>query len=491
MNSRRAVSEVIGTLILVGVVMIGIVLVGILLLSNPLPSKVPVFDSIISNRSETIYMYHKGGDPLIAGQYRILVDGGDQTGNFTIMSPGTEPWSVGETLSATSPTMPRHVVIILNQSGGGATVLASQYLFGSGTLQDPNTWYFNPAGTCSWKYRKKITIDHTGVAADQSSFPVLVSLTDTDLSKAQGDGDDILFTSSDGSTRLPHEIENFTASTGSLVAWVGVPSLSSSTDTVLYMYYGNSTATSQQDPAGVWDANFMAVWHYDSNFVDSTSNPNDGTDVGTSDAAGMVAHARDCDGSSSYVQMAASASINDLFAGGGTFSAWIYPHNRGEGTPDGGRIGDKSNSYSGASGWGFGTYGTLTDVNVSLRKGFSTTDGHWCSPTGSIPLNAWSHVVVTYDDTSAANNPTMYINGVPVSVTRMTTPSGSPETDASQNMRIGSHAGANQRDFDGIIDEIRASDTIRSDSWIATEYSNQNSPSSFYTIGGEEQWQGC
>ena len=134
---NRAVSEVIGTLILVGVVMIGIVLVGLLLLSNPAPSKVPVFDSIISNRSKTIYIYHKGGDPLFAGQYKIFVDGVDQTSIFTIMSPGTEPWSVGETLTGTLTTMPRHVAIILNQSGGGASVITESDLNPILTLPAP------------------------------------------------------------------------------------------------------------------------------------------------------------------------------------------------------------------------------------------------------------------------------------------------------------------------------------------------------------------
>ena len=64
------VSEVVGTIILIGVVMLGMGLVAVILLSNPLPSKVPAFDSIISNISHTIYIYHKGGDPLWKGQYR-------------------------------------------------------------------------------------------------------------------------------------------------------------------------------------------------------------------------------------------------------------------------------------------------------------------------------------------------------------------------------------------------------------------------------------
>ena len=64
-------------------------------------------------------------------------------------------------------------------------------------------WY-----NSSWKYRKAVTIDNTKVEENLSNFPVLISITDTDLrDDAQNDGDDILFTSSDGTTKLSHEIE--------------------------------------------------------------------------------------------------------------------------------------------------------------------------------------------------------------------------------------------------------------------------------------------
>jgi len=118
-------------------------------------------------------------------------------------------------------------------------------------------WY-----NCGWGYRKNITIDHTKVPADQTNFPVLISFTDSNLSaQAQTSGYDILFTTSDGTTKFSHEIENFTKSNGTLVAWVKVPSLSSAANTTLYMIYGCATATNQQNPTGVWDTGFKGVWH--------------------------------------------------------------------------------------------------------------------------------------------------------------------------------------------------------------------------------------
>ena len=72
----------------------------------------------------------------------------------------------------------------------------------------------------SWFYRKTLTIDHTKVAGSLTNFPVLVDVTDTDLSaKAQSDGDDVVFTDS-SDDKLNHEIELYNGTTGHLVAWV-------------------------------------------------------------------------------------------------------------------------------------------------------------------------------------------------------------------------------------------------------------------------------
>lgn len=126
-------------------------------------------------------------------------------------------------------------------------------------------WY-----NISWPYRQNITINKAyvnGTGVIFTNFPVLVSITDTYLtsSQVQSNGNDILFTASDGVTKLSHEIENFTQGTGTLVAWVNVPSLPNSTNTTIYMYYGNLTVSNQQNATGVWDSNYNAVWHFAQN----------------------------------------------------------------------------------------------------------------------------------------------------------------------------------------------------------------------------------
>jgi hypothetical protein len=49
-------------------------------------------------------------------------------------------------------------------------------------------------------------------------------------------------------------------STEELRAWVKTD-LSGSVDTNIYMYFGNSDATNQQNAAGVWSSNYVGVYH--------------------------------------------------------------------------------------------------------------------------------------------------------------------------------------------------------------------------------------
>ena len=49
---------------------------------------------------------------------------------------------------------------------------------------------------------------------------------------------------------------------GTLFAWVRIPTLKVGADTIIYMYYGNSTITSPTaNPTAVWDSNYKGVWH--------------------------------------------------------------------------------------------------------------------------------------------------------------------------------------------------------------------------------------
>jgi hypothetical protein len=172
-----------------------------------------------------------------------------------------------------------------------------------------------------------ITIDHTKVTADQTGFPLLVSLVDADLaSKAQSDGDDIYFTAADGTTKLSHEIESYNSST--LTAWVKTDLLSS-TDTVIYMYYGNANATNQEDPENVWDSNYLSVHHLEEtsgNVFDSTSKHKDGTPLNgvTQNTAGKIDGGDQFDGADDRISLPRIFTTETKF----TIEGWVNSNSK-------------------------------------------------------------------------------------------------------------------------------------------------------------------
>src|SRR3990167_6883611 len=123
----------------------------------------------------------------------------------------------------------------------------------STSAADSVAWY-----SPDWTHRQKITVNHELVGGSVDGFPMLVKLTGGVFEHAQEDGDDILFTAADGTTKLLHEIESMN---GEVVAWVQMPNLSEIEDTVLFVYYGNPTAENQQSVTNVWGNGYAGVWH--------------------------------------------------------------------------------------------------------------------------------------------------------------------------------------------------------------------------------------
>ena len=247
---------------------------------------------------------------------------------------------------------------------------------------------------------------------------MLISTTDADWIDdsqatpghvAQTDGGDILFTASDGTSKLDHEIETYDPVTGELVAWVKVSTLSGSTDTSLYIYYGNTSLTegeNQWNAAGVWDVvnNWRSVWHLhetSGSHLDSTSNGYTGTVNGTvnQDGTGKIDGADDFVGpSESWLSLAdGTLSANSPF----TIQAWIYLdslQNQWIGLVTKGRdAGD-----GGDEDW----VGLWVDDSNQLTFGWDYRYG--ANLHGStLSAGQWYYAVATYD----GSNMRLYLNG--------------------------------------------------------------------------------
>ncbi|MDD4628373.1 MAG: DUF2341 domain-containing protein [Candidatus Peribacteraceae bacterium] len=164
-------------------------------------------------------------------------------------------------------------------------------------LAPPPAVFATDWGLEGYSYRKEITISHTNVDGTLTDFPLLVKIAaDTGIgAHARSDGHDLRFTSATG-TLLAYERESFESGSGSGsgIFWVKVPTISSSADTTIYLYYGKSDATDGQDRENAWDSDFRGVWHMGSGVTlsgnDSTSYGNDATPSAgpSADSAGLV-----------------------------------------------------------------------------------------------------------------------------------------------------------------------------------------------------------
>ncbi|MFH1822753.1 MAG: DUF2341 domain-containing protein, partial [Patescibacteria group bacterium] len=334
----------------------------------------------------------------------------------------------------------------------------------------------------SWLYRKQITIDHTKVASNLTNFPVLISTTDADLiTKAQTDGDDIVFTDAND-IKLPHEIESYNSGTGGLIAWVKIPSLSSSVDTVLYMYYGNASASNQEDVTNVWDSNYKGVWHLSETFgifYDSTLNGNNGSDyVSATSKEGTVDGGQEFDGSDDYISAGSGSSL--AFSGDFSITAWIKPTSYGDGSY--GRIVDRKNYASPYSGYSFYINNNAGGAPAGTNTFCGNIDQDYgCAGNNILTLGIWQFVSMVYN--SDTNTVSFYLNGVYKNQFTQTVSAGL--SSDTRNFLIGDRSDFS-RSFKGSIDELKISNIIRSAEWLKTEYNNQSSPSTFLAFGVEQ-----
>lgn len=147
-----------------------------------------------------------------------------------------------------------------------------------------------------------------------------------------------------------------------------------------------------------------------------------------------------------------------------TLAAWINPRSFGESSS--GRIFSKASGLTGRWRLGMNNSGGTRLNFVAQWNGGST--GNWASPVGSIQLGVWQHVAVTYDMTSTSNDPLYYINGVLVSTTETSAPSGSLTADDA-NAYIGNDS-TTARTFDGLIDDVQLYNKVLTQAEITALY---------------------
>lgn len=151
-------------------------------------------------------------------------------------------------------------------------------------------------------------------------------------------------------------------------------------------------------------------------------------------------------GFGSTVGVAASDHIGDgystAFSTTMSLSSFFWLNGAGGGT--GGRIFNEGTTST-STPFLVATTGTWTFV-----YGFSTTNGIWTIVAPA--TGAWHNIVVTYDATATANNPVIYLDGVLVTVTRVTPPIGTASpTTGGITLGNRNNASTFDRNLDGYL----------------------------------------
>lgn len=362
-------------------------------------------------------------------------------------------------------------------------------------------------GPSGYSLRRKLTIDNTQVAgsSNHTNFPVLVRLTGSkavpDLVYAGNGGDvahqdgyDIIFTSSDGTTVLDHQIEQYESSTGEYVAWVLMPSLSFNTDTELYMYYGNPDVTTDPSDA-LFDSEYVGTWHLHEEYDDAVSTGNDGIAFGSvTNDAGIIANGARISPVDEDDFSRIEVGTFDPDQTNITVSGWFNREASNDGADDA-RIISKSDGQAAASHVFMISIVGGDDNRIRLsatEADDSNAELLEARQNINFTPGSWVYSAFTY---TANGNILVYEDGVLVDTETGLNDREKIEQNTDFRVAIGNNPGTadggnptTRKPFDGVIDEVRVASVVRSADWLLTEYNNQQESSTFCSMGEEE---GC
>ncbi len=308
----------------------------------------------------------------------------------------------------------------------------------------------------AWASRYPLAVQRSRVTGTPGTMAVLVAITSGELIRARADGEDLVFTAADGTSALPYEIEQFDRTTGRLVAWVSLSTISSAADTPFYLYfeYPDAPGPTLMD---VWP-DYLGVWHLREDPGDALRLARDSTTHGahltvlnmaTADRVlGKIGSGYRFDGIDNGLQRAAF-TLPPAF----TYQAWIRPTSL---------TGFRTVfDFTSATRW-LG----LNDDAIEFYTGTQRTF------PASITANAWHQIAATSNGSQLRIYYDGALLGAPATVTL------GPVTSTLQ---VG-YSIRGER-FLGTIDELRIQPSARSSDAIASDFANQSAPELFVVPG--------
>jgi hypothetical protein len=353
--------------------------------------------------------------------------------------------------------------------GGGGMVIRALFVFLAASMAaSPVVMHRRPRGSggtwfhSGYAYRISVTIDAAQIASTLTNYPLYIDLDDMPDSfhaAVQTDGDDIR--ASDELHLAARSVElvriDTTAKTGEL--HILVPSVSSSANTLMHVYYGHASATAFATPEDVW-AGYMGVWHMDASgeLAQPSSTGNallDADPVSLASGASIAGKLGNCityDGGSDWSVVPQVDAANLLQPDNTvSMSCWFAADD----FADQGILSNQADSTNKGLG--------LWSWSSNFRASLAGSGNPWTNLTESTAgktASTWYHLGFTYDGTTSR----LYFNGAEADSYAVT----SSHIWATQPFYFARRESGSA--FDGELDEIRLSNATLSADWIATEY---------------------
>ena len=300
-----------------------------------------------------------------------------------------------------------------------------------------------------------------------SNFPVLVKLDPDSMPGfdydqfSSANGGDLRFTDATGTQELNFEISSWDTNGVSQV-WVQVPEMQSGG--VIWVCWGSPTETNLPAYASngaTWDENYIGVWHLDEtsgkDIYDSTANENHGYKKAAAEPAvtsGAVGGAQHWDGANDWIDIPddPTLDVTNQFT-----ISFFAQHDTGESATNHRLISRKHNGGD-SDGWMVYPKNSkdiaLVSSNNDTTKKVKDVVTSWSGD--------WNYITVIYKNTTGY----AYRNGQYIGSTTLSV----PFVDNDQPLTFGSEADHQTGEWQGKMDEIRYSSSVRSANWIWAEY---------------------
>jgi hypothetical protein len=283
-----------------------------------------------------------------------------------------------------------------------------------------------------------------------------------------GPADLIFCDAASAGNALKFEVAKYSATTGLTEAYVKIPTLSHTAPTSYWIFFGNASVVTSQQDLSMWsDASYVSVYHFASLTADSAGGLTlTNTGVTPSSSSSILGDSAVFNGSAS---MAASSSTG-LGVSNLTAEFWINPNSLAAGNGTYFLLDGNFN----VGGWVLRNFNSQMDF-AGNYSGNAYVDRSSSNILGS---GSWNSYAETVTGTTRA----MYVNG---GSTAFTTPGGSPATLGTTVIPLvmGQDQGGGNK-YNGNMDEVRISSTVRSADWMRTTFTNESSPSDFSIMFG-------